>query len=163
MAPVNGFCEHHYNSLRVIQERQPAPGVAGQVVVHCQACRQTVMGFGVSKADAWAFIHEMYQGQTGDIDIVYRDMVGNVITVGCQIVYPVLSGRSTAMAHGTVLEINPPTKGNDTRAHRYDAPRRLKVQPSGLNSRGWQSWLGGDDDIKAVTLSANAESAVVVG
>lgn len=98
----------------------------------------------------------------------YADMFGNEIKVGSMVVYPTLSGRSATLSYGEVLEINPPTKAygadtweNKARRVRCNAPDRLKVQPMPYTSR-WRSWRSGNGDMKPVTLSANAPSAVVI-
>ena len=156
MASVN--CDHPYNSLvsrRIMHSNNLGGAMDWEVL--CVTCKERFQFFDQARAEE--FVLNMYRLQTGYQDVVVRDLFGTPIEVGSHIVYPVLSGRSTAIAEGHVLEINPPTRGTDAKGSRLDAPRRLKVQPTGRTSRNWYNRYGHE---KVITLSANAESAVVI-
>lgn len=154
-------CQHPYNSLKSGWAWNNSNGRAKDFSVQCMVKECKRVWPMPTEAECEAFIMDMYRLQTGNQDIVYKDMFGTPLEVGSRVIYPVLSGRSCQLTEGMVVEINPPTRGSDYPAHRLDAPRRLKVLPTGRSSR-WEQHGRYGTDIKPVTLSANAESAVVL-
>lgn len=151
-------CQHPYNSLKADWDRYNNNRTWSVKCMVKDCKREWPMP---NDVEAQNFIMDMYRLQTGNQDIVYLDMFGTPLEVGSRVIYPVLSGRSCQLTEGMVVEINPPTRGSDHPAHRFDAPRRLKVLPTGRSSR-WEQHGRYGQDIKPVTLSANAESAVVL-
>jgi hypothetical protein len=118
-----------------------------------------------------AFRNRMFQEQTGADPTKFWDMMGNEIKIGSLVVYPVMSGRSCQIALGKVLSIEEPTKTfnpddswRERALLRMGAPLRVKVQPQRVHSR-WNTYYSNDGtgSPKAVTLTANAPSVVVVG
>lgn len=156
-------CPHPYNSLKAGWEWRDynGPNRAKTYDVKCMVKDCKHVWPMPNEVECHNFIMDMYRLQTGNQDIVYKDMFGTPLEVGSRVIYPVLSGRSCQITEGMIVEINPPTRGTDSPASRLDAPKRLKVMPTGRSSR-WEQHGRYGTDIKPVTLSANAESAVVL-
>lgn len=156
------WCEHPYDKLMKTYKGQ-RPNTVHLTV--CTACGDTPLG---SADDFDQLREDAYRDQVG-WPIRWKDFLGNEIKVGSIVVYPVMSGRSAQIAEGVVQAINPPTTGDSYYrgglANRIDAPQRLKIMPTGRSARWEQYYSGryGDKVQKAVTLSANAASVVVVG
>ncbi len=105
------------------------------------------------------------------------DFLGTPIEVGCVVVYPALSGRSTQMVEAEVLSFEVLGQDAFEALHEYHKAKwtpttltKVKVQPTGRSSRWKQhhsarSWDGEQmvpHTPKPATLTANARSIVVV-
>jgi hypothetical protein len=156
------LCQHPYDHI----DTDWVQGTQNPRVyqIYCKVCR-TPLG---PKDDFEQIREDLYKQQVG-WPVVWKDFLGNEIRVGSRVVYPVMSGRSAQMTEGVVEAINPPTSGTTyfrgSIADRIDAPDRIKIMPTGRSAR-WNQYYSGTHGAKiqkAVTLSANAASVVVVG
>lgn len=165
-------CKHPFDRLVYSSWFRQGGQVVHERVITCELCGELIhVGHHVTPQMFVEVRKVLFENQTHEDPDLWRDMFYRPIDVGSEIVYPALSGRSAQLVPGVILEMNPDRKdryyGPFTQEEKYEMmskgrlgqPYKLKVQPVGSGSR----WVQGySKNQRAVTLSANAGSAVLV-